>query len=78
MAAGNRLAPPAELSPANRGVAVVLGLVWILAGLAAGMYGLVLHRWPALLLSPPAVFYGFLWLRVARTGRRLRWKGPRR
>jgi hypothetical protein len=68
---------PAELSAGNRAVALVLGVVWTLAGLGAGVYGLVLHRWPALLLSSPAVFYGFLWLRVARTGRQLRWPSRR-
>ena len=40
---------------------------------AAALHGAVQHHWPPLLLSPLAIAYGFLWLRVARTGRRLQW-----
>jgi uncharacterized membrane protein HdeD (DUF308 family) len=70
--------PRDELSPVNRTVAAVLGLIWIVAGVAAALYGVVQRRWPALLLSPLAVAYGFLWVRVARTGRRLQWPVRRR
>ena len=70
--------PRAELSPVNRTVAALLGFVWIVAGANAAIVGVVQHRWPALLLSPLAVAYGFLWVRVARTGRRLQWPTRRR
>ena len=62
-----------ELSSASRTVAAVLALIWILAGVAAALHGAVQHHWPTLLLGPLAIAYGFLWLRVARTGRRLQW-----
>jgi hypothetical protein len=68
----------AELNRASRTVAVVLGVIWIVAGVTAGLYGVVQRRWPALLLSPLAVGYGFMWVRVARTGRRLQWPVRRR
>jgi uncharacterized membrane protein HdeD (DUF308 family) len=68
----------AELNRASRTVAVVLGVIWIVAGVTAGLYGVVQRRWPALLLGPLAVGYGFMWVRVARTGRRLQWPVRRR
>jgi hypothetical protein len=63
-----------ELSSADRAVAGILAAVWI----AAGFAGLVIGLWlrPALLpvlLSPFALGYGWLWLRVTRTGRRQHW-----
>ena len=62
----------AELSGVNRTVAAILAVIWIVAGVLAAILGVVQHRWLALLLSPLAVFYGLLWVRVARTGRQLR------
>jgi hypothetical protein len=64
----------AELGSADRTVAGILAAVWIAAGLAGLAIGLWLR--PALLpvlLSPLALGYGWLWLRVARTGRRQHW-----
>jgi hypothetical protein len=64
----------AELGSANRTVSGILAAVWIAAGLAGLAIGLWLR--PALLpvlLSPLALGYGWLWLRVARTGRRQHW-----
>jgi uncharacterized membrane protein HdeD (DUF308 family) len=70
--------PRDELSPTNRTVAAVLGFIWIVAGVSAAIGGMMKHRWPALLLSPLAIAYGIVWLRVARTGRRLQWPVRRR
>ena len=64
----------AELGSADRAVAAILAAIWIVAGVAGLAIGLWLR--PALLpllLSPLALGYGWLWLRVARTGRRQRW-----
>jgi hypothetical protein len=52
----------------------MLAAIWIVAGLAALTIGLWLR--PALLpvlLSPLALAYGWIWARVARTGRRQQW-----
>jgi uncharacterized membrane protein HdeD (DUF308 family) len=56
----------------------VLGFICIVAGVSAAIGGMMKHRWPALLLSPLAIAYGIVWLRVARTGRRLQWPVRRR
>jgi len=63
----------AELSLVNRTVAAVLAAVWIGGGLAAALLGLAERRWLPLLLGPLAIAYGLVWVRVARTGRRLKW-----
>ena len=65
--------PRVELSPLNRTVAAALAAVWIGAGLAAALLGVAQRRWLALLLGPVAIAYGLAWVRVARTGRRLKW-----
>ncbi|HKU61285.1 MAG TPA: hypothetical protein VJQ44_08725 [Gemmatimonadales bacterium] len=58
----------------DRIVAAILAAIWIAAGLGALVVGLWLR--PALLpvlLAPFALGYGWLWVRVARTGRRQPW-----
>ena len=68
-----------ELGSGGRTIAGILATIWIAAGLAALTIGLWLR--PALLLvllGPLALAYGWLWVRVARTGRRLRWPMRRR
>ena len=64
----------------DRIVAAILAAIWIAAGLGALVVGLWLR--PALLpvlLAPFALGYGWLWVRVARTGRRPAMaRGPRR
>ena len=65
--------PRVELGPVNRTVAAVLAALWIGAGLAAALLGLARRRWLLLLLGPLAIAYGLVWVRVARTRRRLKW-----
>lgn len=67
-----------EAGPAGRIVAAILALVWIAAGLAAIVLGVLQHHWVPLLLGPLAVGYGALWARVAQTGRKLDLSWPKR
>jgi hypothetical protein len=60
----------------NRYVAAALAAVWISAGVAALVLGVLRERWIPVVLAPLAIGYGLLWVRVAVTGRRLDW--PRR
>ena len=55
-------------------LAAVLAVIWIAAGLAALVIGLWLRPaiWPVL-VAPFALAYGWLWWKVAVTGRRLQW-----
>jgi hypothetical protein len=52
-------------------LAAMLAIVWIAAGVAAVALGMIRHQWVPLLLGPLAIGYGALWIRVARTGRKL-------
>jgi hypothetical protein len=63
-----------ELGRGGRAVAACLAALWTGAGLAAVVLGLILH--PHILpvaLGLLAIAYGWVWFRVARTGRRVRW-----
>ena len=65
----------------DRGIAVLLGIVWCVAGAAGFAIGLQRMAWPLVVLGPAAVLYGTLFLRAAWLGRPLRWPGtvaPRR
>jgi len=62
-----------EVGPASRVGAVVLAVVWVTVGLMAIGIGVARQRWTAFVLGPVAVWYGFLWVRVARTGRWIWW-----
>jgi hypothetical protein len=55
-------------------VAACLAAVWTSAGLAAILVGLMLrpHVLPVA-LGLLAIVYGWVWFRVAVTGRRVRW-----
>jgi len=72
------------LERGGRILAAVLAAVWLAAGLTALVVGLWLR--PAIvlvLLGPLALGYGWIWARVAVTGRRQEWplwsrRGPRR
>jgi hypothetical protein len=55
----------------TRAVAAVLALVWLGSGKMAVFLGATRGRWQLLFLGPLAIWYGTLWVRVARTGRRL-------
>jgi len=61
------------LSRANRVVARALAIAWIVAGAAAIVLGIARHRWLGVPLGLLAVWYGLLWVRVARTGRWIAW-----
>jgi hypothetical protein len=64
----------AELGRGGRILAAALAAIWLAAGLTALAIGLWLR--PAivpLLVSPLALGYGWIWARVAATGRRREW-----
>jgi hypothetical protein len=70
---------PAGLGRGGRILAVALAAIW----LVAGMIGLAIGVWlrPAILpvlISPLALGYGWIWARVAVTGRRQEWPPWRR
>ena len=66
-----------DLGPAGRSVAALLALVWFTAGTLAIVLGVRRGYWVAPVLGLLAVVYGMVWARVARTGRRLRWRKNR-
>lgn len=69
-----RASPFAELGRGGRILATVLATIWFAAGLTALAIGLWVR--PAIvpvLLSPLALGYGWIWARVAVTGRRQEW-----
>lgn len=64
----------AELGRGGRILAAALAAIWLVAGLTALAIGLWLR--PAIapvLVSPLALGYGWIWSRVAVTGRRQEW-----
>ena len=68
----------ADVGPGGRILAGILAVTWIAAGTAAFVLGVFRHLWVPLLLGPLAVGYGALWIRVARTGRKLTALWPKR
>jgi hypothetical protein len=62
-----------KLNKANRIVALVLGLIWIGAGIVIVALGLSKRRWVLPVLGAVAIWYGMVWIRVMREGRRLQW-----
>jgi len=52
-------------------VAALLAMVWIGAGVAALIAGVTVQRWLLSLAGLMALWYGVIWLFVARHGRRL-------
>jgi len=52
-------------------VAVGLAVIWIGAGLTAIVLGLRCGRWAIVLLGTLGLWYGMLWVRAVRLGRRL-------
>ena len=62
-----------KLNKANRIVALVLGLIWIAAGIVIVALGLSKRRWVLPVLGAVAIWYGLVWIRVMREGRRLQW-----
>ena len=51
----------------------VLAVIWFAAGAAAVVVGLAHGRWLVPLLGFVAIWYGLVWIRVAREGRRMKW-----
>jgi hypothetical protein len=62
-----------KLNRANRFIALVLALIWITAGITAVALGLSKRRWFLAALGAVAIWYGLMWIRVMRQGRRLQW-----
>ena len=68
-----------ELGPGGRTIAACLAVVWAGAGLAGVVLGLVVRPGVLpVLLGAIAIAYASVWLRVAVTGRRIRWGGGKR
>jgi hypothetical protein len=61
------------LSAVDRAIALALALVWIGAGLIGTWFGLRHGRGAALVIGVIALWYGILWARAVRKGRRLYW-----
>lgn len=63
-----------ELGPGGRAVAACLATVWIGAGIAALAVGFRVRPGVVpVVLGLLAVSYGWLWVEVARTGRKRPW-----
>jgi len=58
---------------ANRLVALVLAIVWFGAGIAALAIGLKNGTWVLSAAGAAAMWYGLLWIQVARKRRKLQW-----
>jgi len=67
-----------ELGPVNRVVAVLLAIIWLSGGLIVLVLGLTQQNGSELVIGILAIGYGFLWVHVAWTGRRLHWPVRRR
>jgi hypothetical protein len=62
-----------KLNKADRIVALVLGLIWIGAGIVAVALGLSKRHWVLPVVGAVAIWYGLAWIRVMREGRKLQW-----
>jgi hypothetical protein len=67
-----------RLGPRDRAGAAILAVLWLAGGVSAVFLGFTRHLRLGVLLGPLAIIYGFLWVRVAWTGRRLEWPANRR
>jgi hypothetical protein len=65
-----------ELRRAERGVALLVAVVWLVAGALAVVLGLQRRAALPVLLGAAAAWYGLVWVRVVRTGRRLERLSP--
>ena len=64
--------PPRYESPRTvRIVGVLLAMTWLCAGVAAAFAGAIAERWLLVLVGLVALWYGVIWVYVARQGRRL-------
>jgi predicted tellurium resistance membrane protein TerC len=63
---------PRNESPRNvRIVGALLATVWLCAGVLAIVFGVTAQHWLLVIVGLIAVWYGVIWLYVARQGRRL-------
>jgi hypothetical protein len=62
---------PYESSRTARIVGALLASVWIGAGVAAVFVGAGAHRWLLVAVGLAAIWYGLIWVGVARQGRRM-------
>jgi hypothetical protein len=58
---------------ATRILAGLLAAIWIVAGVFVLALGLARGHWLPLLCGIAALWYGLIWIRVAREGRQLEW-----
>jgi hypothetical protein len=64
----------ARLSRVERGLAVVLSVIWLLGG-CAGLYVAALgSHWALAAVALAAIVYGLVWLGVAVSARLLTWR----
>ena len=63
-----------RFSTSDRTVAVGLAAIWIGTSLVAILLGLRHGHWRILIIGTLGLWYGFVWLRAAWTGRRLQWR----
>lgn len=62
------------LSAVDRAIAFALTLVWIGAGLVGTWFGMRHGSWAGLIIGVLGLWYGILWARAVRKGRRLHWR----
>jgi uncharacterized membrane protein len=65
------MAPRYESPRTTRIVGSLLALVWLCVGIAAVIAGAIAQRWVLIPLGLFALWYGLVWVRVARQTRRL-------
>ena len=68
------MANRSALGSVNRAVAVVLAIVWLVAGVAAIVFGAAHGRWLLVAIAFLAVGYASLWFRVVARSRLLTWR----
>ena len=61
------------LNKTDRIIALALAVIWMTAGIIAVALGLSKHRWLLPALGAVAIWYGLVWIRAVREGRKLKW-----
>jgi len=62
-----------KFSAVDQTVATILGAIWLLAGFAGIVVGIMQAHWQPIVLGSGALWYASLWLRVAARRRLLTW-----